>query len=490
MSITVRAYAIMPSLALGLALMLSALTAFAGPARAGYAHFVVDAATGKVLAAENADTLNHPASLTKMMTLYMVFEALRDGRLKWDQQIVMSRNGAATIPSKLGIPAGKTYTVREAVYGMAVKSANDVAEGIGDHLYGSEEKFGEAMTRKARALGMSRTTFRNGSGLPDTRQVTTARDMATLGLALMRDYPREYKVFALRSFTFRGKTIRGHNNLMYRYNGMDGIKTGFINASGFNLVSAVNDKGRRVIGVVMGGRTARARDAQMAALLDDAMPRASVRGGALVAAVGAPSLPRSGVPMPFRRAQGEPDAFDPVAAQIAHAETMGRTQSGENLGMDAETAGHFPPVPTRPAADRPARQRSQASRTAAIEPAAPPASQVSAYAEGPVPQAAIPGRPGNPPGGLPFAMAEHAGWTVQLAAAPSQAEAISLLSRALPALDRSFSGITPYTESVQGRSGVLHRASLSGFENRAAALSACRALTAQSFSCLVVNGNG
>jgi serine-type D-Ala-D-Ala carboxypeptidase (penicillin-binding protein 5/6) len=191
MSITVRAYAIMPSLALGLALMLSALTAFAGPARAGYAHFVVDAATGKVLAAENADTLNHPASLTKMMTLYMVFEALRDGRLKWDQQIVMSRNGAATIPTKLGVPAGKTYTVREAVYGMVVKSANDAAEGIGDHLYGSEEKFGEAMTRKARQLGMNRTVFRNGSGLPDSRQVTTARDMATLGLALMRDYPRQ-----------------------------------------------------------------------------------------------------------------------------------------------------------------------------------------------------------------------------------------------------------------------------------------------------------
>jgi serine-type D-Ala-D-Ala carboxypeptidase (penicillin-binding protein 5/6) len=490
MSITARAYAIIPSLALGLALMLSALTAFAGPAQAGYAHFVVDAATGKVLAAENADTLNHPASLTKMMTLYMVFEALRDGRLKWDQQIVMSRNGAATIPTKLGVPAGKTYTVREAVYGMVVKSANDAAEGIGDHLYGSEEKFGEAMTRKARQLGMSRTVFRNGSGLPDSRQVTTARDMATLGLALMRDYPREYKIFATRSFTFRGKTIRGHNNLMYRYNGMDGIKTGFINASGFNIVSAVNDKGRRVIGVVMGGRTARARDAQMAALLDDAMPRASVRGGALVAAVGAPNLPRSGVPTPFRRAPAEPDGLDPVAAQIAHAETIGRTQSGENLGISADAADHFPPVPDRPSAERPARKRTHASRTAPLEPVASPSIQAFAYAEGPVPQAPIPGRPGSPPGGLPFAMASHTGWTVQLAAAPSQAEAISLLSRALPALDRSFSGITPYTESVQGRSGLLHRARLSGFENRAAAQSACRALTAQSFSCLVVNGNG
>ncbi len=491
MSITARAYAIMPSLALGLALMLSALVAFAGPARAGYAHFVVDAATGKVLAAENADTLNHPASLTKMMTLYMVFEALRDGRLRWDQQIVMSRNGAATIPTKLGVPAGKTYTVREAVYGMAVKSANDVAEGIGDHLYGSQEKFGQAMTRKARQLGMSRTVFRNGSGLPDERQVTTARDMATLGLALMRDYPKEYQVFALRSFSFRGKTIRGHNNLMYRYKGMDGIKTGFINASGFNLVSAVNDRGRRVVGVVLGGRTASARDARMAALLDDAMPRATVRGGALVAAIGAPSLPRSGVPKPVGRAVSEPDAtltdaMDPVAAQIAHAETLARTQAGENLGMTAGATDHFPAVPDRPAAETRMRKRAPAARTVAIEPTAPSAGQAFAYASGPVPQAAIPA----PPGGLPFAIASHAGWTVQLAAAPSQAEAIALLSRALPALDHRFSGITPYTESVQGRSGLLHRARLSGFEDRAAAQSACKALTARSFSCLVVDGNG
>ncbi|OMP71438.1 peptidase M15 [Agrobacterium tumefaciens] len=251
--------------------------AYAEPAHAGYAHYIFDANSGKTLAADHADTINHPASLTKMMTLYLTFEALHNGRLRWDQDIVMTKNGAATIPFKLGVPAGKTFTVKEGVYGMIVKSANDAAEAMGDHLAGSEIAFGQMMTRKAKQLGMNSTVFRNGSGLPDVRQVTTARDMATLGLALIRDFPEEYKLFSMRSFSFRGRTVRGHNNLMYRYEGMDGLKTGFINASGFNITTAVRRDGKRVIGVVLGGKTARSRDDRMASLLDAAIPKASSR---------------------------------------------------------------------------------------------------------------------------------------------------------------------------------------------------------------------
>lgn len=272
------------------------------PAYAGYAHFLIDANTGKVLSSKNADVKNYPASLTKMMTLYATFEALHDGRLTWDKRITMTKRGAATVPTKLGLRAGEKLTVREAVLGMIVRSANDAAEAMCDHLAGPRGNCGTFLTRKARALGMKRTTFRNGSGLPDKRQVTTARDMAKLGMALQRDYPKEYALFSTKSFKFRGRHIRGHNNLMYRYKGMDGIKTGFTNASGFNIVTAVNDKGRHVVGVVLGGKTARSRDNRMAALLDAAMPKATTGNGVALAQSNRKpgiTLPKVNIPIPM-----------------------------------------------------------------------------------------------------------------------------------------------------------------------------------------------
>ncbi|CDI09296.1 D-alanyl-D-alanine carboxypeptidase [Agrobacterium pusense] len=410
-----------------LAFFCAILSLHASPAQAGYAHFIMDANTGKVLAARNADVLNHPASLTKMMTLYLTFEALHAGKLRWDQKITMSKNGASVIPSKLYVRQGQTFTVREAVYGMIVKSANDMAEGMGDHLGGSEARFAEMMTRKARQLGMTKTVFRNASGLPNKSQVTTARDMAKLGLALQRDFPKEYSLFATQSFNFRGKRIRGHNNLMYRYQGMDGIKTGYTNASGFNLVSAVNHNGRRVVGVVLGGKTARSRDAQMAALLDKAVPQAS-RGRNTEQLVASANVSRTfdvaaAVPLPMfaeRRA-------DPVAMQIATA------------NADVADMMQVSAIP-RPA------------------PAAAPSGQRSR-------------------------------WEVQIAATDSEAAARSLLANARSNIG-NYSGIAPYTEAVQSGSATLYRARFTGFEDQSSAVSACKALKARSYACVVMTSEG
>ncbi|MQW01583.1 peptidase M15 [Sinorhizobium medicae] len=289
---------------------------------AGSASLVVDARTGRVLSAENPDTLNHPASLTKMMTLYMTFEALHRGQLAWKTPVPMSATAARKPPTKLGVRPGETITVQEAVYGMIVRSANDAAAAMSERLGGTEEGFARMMNAKARQLGMNRTFFVNASGLPASEQVTTARDMARLAVALMRHYPREYRLFSVQSFAFRGRVIRGHNNLMYRYQGMDGIKTGYTRASGYNLVSAVAEGNRRLIGVVLGGRSARSRDEKMAALLDQHLGRVSSPGRPMIASANAPrladvaSLP--GVSLSYA---GTKPAVEALAAPAAAAPT-------------------------------------------------------------------------------------------------------------------------------------------------------------------------
>ena len=431
-----------------LAFLCAILSLHASPAQAGYAHFIMDANTGKVLAARNADVLNHPASLTKMMTLYMTFEALHAGRLRWDQKIKMSKNGASTIPSKLYVRQGQTFTVREAVYGMIVKSANDMAEGMGDHLGGSEARFAEMMTRKARQLGMSKTVFRNASGLPSKSQVTTARDMAKLGLALQRDFPKEYGLFAMESFSFRGKRIRGHNNLMYRYQGMDGIKTGYTNASGFNVVSAINHNGRRVVGVVLGGKTARSRDAQMAALLDKAVPQAS-RSRNTEQLVASANVSRT---------------FD-VAAAVPPASA--RPTSAPPTSVPPTTSVPLPMFAER-RADPVAMQIASANNQMADM------MKVSAIPK-PAPAAAATG--------------QRSRWEVQIAATDSEAAARSLLANARSNIG-NYAGIAPYTEAVQSGSATLYRARFTGFENQSSAVSACKELKAQSYACVVMTSEG
>ncbi|MVA97850.1 D-alanyl-D-alanine carboxypeptidase [Nitratireductor sp. CAU 1489] len=244
-----------------------------------YAAIVVDARDGRVLFARNADSARYPASLTKMMTLYLLFEAMEQGRVNRDTPIPVSAYAASRPPSKLGLKAGQTLPTDTAIRALATKSANDVATAVAEFLGGTEERFGAMMTAKARQLGMVGTVFRNASGLPDARQRTTARDMAKLGMSLRRRFPAYYPYFSLTSFAYRGKTIRGHNKVLETVRGADGIKTGYTRASGFNLATSVGRDGRRVVAVVMGEKTARARNAHMAELIEAYLPKAGSRRG-------------------------------------------------------------------------------------------------------------------------------------------------------------------------------------------------------------------
>lgn len=253
----------------------------AGPARAQigsdrYSAIVLDNRTGAVLHAANPDETRHPASLTKMMTLYMVFEALREGKLSLDSPVPMSAEAASRPPSKLGIPAGLSITVEQAILALVTRSANDVAAAVGERLGGSEARFAQMMTLRARALGMNRTTFRNASGLPDPDQVTTARDMATLGRRLLQDFPDRYHYFGVTHAQFGGVRIRNHNRMLSEYEGVDGIKTGYIRDSGFNIVTSARRGGVRVVGAVFGGSSWVERDQHMASLLDRAFDQLGV----------------------------------------------------------------------------------------------------------------------------------------------------------------------------------------------------------------------
>ncbi len=244
------------------------LLANAPLAQAKYASIVIDAGTGKVLHEVNADTRNYPASLTKMMTIYLAFEALENGRLTLGHPLKASRQAARQPASRLGLRRGEKITVEDAIRALVTKSANDVAVVLAEALGKSERNFAKIMTRKARALGMSRTTFRNASGLPHRGQLSTARDMATLSLALLRDFPQYYHYFSAKTFSYRGRTYRNHNKLLKNYRGADGIKTGYIRASGYNLAASSQRNGRRLIAVVFGGKTSRSRNRHIAKLLD------------------------------------------------------------------------------------------------------------------------------------------------------------------------------------------------------------------------------
>ena len=235
---------------------------------ARYAAIVVDAQSGEVLFARHADSRRYPASITKMMTLYLTFEALADGRAKPDDILTISPHAASQPPSKLGLAAGQTITLDDAMHAMAARSANDMAVAIAEHIGGSESRFTALMTLKAGQLGMTQTRYVNANGLPDSRQLTSARDLAILARAVMRDYPQYYRYFGFHDWNYNGREYRNTNGLLATGNGYDGMKTGYTNASGYNLAASAVRDGRRLIVIVMGGRSTASRNAHVAALMD------------------------------------------------------------------------------------------------------------------------------------------------------------------------------------------------------------------------------
>lgn len=259
------------------------------------ASIVIDAETGEVLSRSNADTVTYPASLTKMMTLYMLFDAIDAGKVKITDKIKFSANAAGEPATNLASKPGQTIDVETAILALVIRSANDVATAVGEHLAGSEREFARQMTAKAHALGMKNTTFRNAHGLPNSSQRTTARDMAVLGVALLRDHPDYYGYFSRTKFSYRGVTYATHNRVLRKLNGADGMKTGYIRASGFNLVTSAYRDGRRLLGVVLGGNSAASRDKKMVDLMTKAFKIRQGNGEVLVAKAPGSAVPAKAI---------------------------------------------------------------------------------------------------------------------------------------------------------------------------------------------------
>ncbi len=302
------------------------------------ASIMIDADTGRVLNEDNADATTYPASLTKMMTLYLTFEALHAGKLRLDQALPVSAEAAAHAPTKLGLRPGDAIAVQDLILGLVTRSANDAAAVLAEGMAGSEWAFAGRMTNKARQLGMTRTVYRNASGLPDPGQLTTARDIAQLALSLYRDFPQEYHYFSTREFTFRGSVIPNHNHLLQSYEGADGIKTGYIRASGFNLAASAVRGGHRLIGVVMGGHSSSARDREMVAMLDHGFEEVGVAPATMVARREAPQ------PQPRRVA-------------VAEAPPPAREKPGLLTKAAARLSSHLSPVAKAEAAVLPRESR-------------------------------------------------------------------------------------------------------------------------------------
>jgi D-alanyl-D-alanine carboxypeptidase len=312
---------------------------------APYSDIVIDANTGNVLHATNPDASRHPASLTKIMTLYLLFEQLEAGKLKLDTPLKVSEHAADQSPTKLGLKPGSTIQVEDAIKGMVTRSANDAAVVVAEAISGDEAEFAKLMTRKAHALGMTRTVYRNASGLPEDDQVTSARDQSILGRAIQERFPRHYKYFSTRSFNFRGQRIGNHNNLLGRVEGVDGIKTGYIHASGFNLVTSVRRGNRYLVAVVLGGSSAGSRDARMRELISDKIKAAATKRTAPVIAEAAQGGESRTVAVvtaePQRAAKGEEPTSEDAgkaeakpAPQIALASAVSRPVPATSSGID------------------------------------------------------------------------------------------------------------------------------------------------------------
>jgi D-alanyl-D-alanine carboxypeptidase len=324
-----------------------------------FSSIIVDGNSGAVLSANNPDGLRHPASLTKVMTLYLLFERLEAGKMKLDTEMAVSEHASEQAPTKLGLRPGQTIKVEDAIKGLVTRSANDAAVVIAEAIGGDEDDFAKMMTRKARALGMSRTLYRNASGLPNDEQVTTARDQATLGRAIQDRFPRYYRYFSTTVFNYRGQSIRNHNHLLGSVEGIDGIKTGYTRASGFNLVSSLRRGNRHLVGVVMGGRSGGSRDAIMRNLLAENLEKAATIR--TVAAITEKNL-------------------SDTNTDVAEADTaLSRVNETEQVTSNAEASGEPAMAAMAPAPARPAAKASLMAAAAAALP--PPPAKVETAAK-------------------------------------------------------------------------------------------------------------
>lgn len=440
-------------------------------AAAKYAAIVVDANTGKTLYSSNADSRRYPASLTKMMTLYLTFEALQRGKIKKTTPVPFSVQAAAQPPTKIGVKAGKSIPVETAIYALITRSANDASHALAELLGGSEPNFARMMTAKARSLGMKGTVFRNPHGLPDPGQFTTARDMATLGIALREHFPQYYDYFSVRSFKYGKQSIANHNRLLGRVKGVDGIKTGYTRASGFNLVSSVMDGNRKVVAVVMGGTSGAARDNQMAELIKSYLPKATGRGGGgeLIAKPAPTNLKDIAVAMLPKREAPTPEFKPEDFVEVAEGDTEEPDTEGEYA---VESAGVK--------IDAPANERFGNAPTPKAAPKTRPAPAVEqAYAEPePVrrPKAAIdPMRTAS--------TAPTSGWSIQVASSPSESEAKSALLAVAGRAASVVGSSKAYTMAFDKGGTTYYRARFGGFDSQKEASNACRQLKRQKIAC-------
>ena len=423
-------------------------------ANAKYAAFVYDANKGKVLFSRNADKYRYPASLTKIMTLYLVFDAIDAGKITLNSKLKVSKRSASMPPSKLYLKVGGHIRVKDAILALVTKSANDVASTIAENLGGTESNFAAMMTRKARSLGMSKTTFANASGLPNTKQRTTARDMARLGLSIRKKHPKSFRYFATRSFKYGKRSYRNHNRLLGRVRGVNGIKTGYIRASGFNLVTNVETRGRHMVAVVMGGRSGSARNAHMTNLIKRHINKASrknykkKRTPLLVAANKSTSPVFAKAPLP---------EVKPKAAVIASAAPAPTPKAGST----PEPKSNPVIVAASLVTDNKIEQGSQGNG------AKKPATAENADAAQPA--------------------VEREGWKIQLSASPNLKDAQDMLLEASKRGAPVLASKTPYTEPVQKGTETLYRVRFAGFSNQSAAKRACSFMKKKRYNCIYLN---
>jgi D-alanyl-D-alanine carboxypeptidase len=468
-----------------------------------YAAIVIDTKTGAVLHEANPDSPRHPASLTKMMTLYLLFEQLEAGKIKLDTPMEVSQAASEQAPTKLGLKPGQTIEVEDAIKALVTKSANDAAVVVADALGGSEEQFARLMTRKAQALGMRHTLYRNASGLPNDEQLTTARDQALLGIAIQERFPRYYRYFSTERFVFRGSAMTNHNHLLGRVDGVDGIKTGYTRASGFNLVTSVRRAGRHIVAVVLGGRSSGQRDARMRDLIDTQIARASTKPA---------STSIAEAPAPEPELALVPAALSHLAAvATAPLSFMAPRASEATATISASPAGSSEPIkPVRvktvtvklvPPKQAPVQTASAAAMTA---PATAPA-QAAASAEAATPPSPPPGaRPGilgvlpavvaaAKDAAVPSAKADEAaapvrhtrrgGWAIQVGAFEDEGEAKERLNSAQNKASSLLGKADAYTERTTKGDKTYYRARFAGFD-RDRAHAACRQLKRSEISCM------